>query len=384
MVNEGADQDEEKNVPEPVTTNINPRKLHSDSQLFSSLSTDHPSETLETLEHLRKQQYLVANAPPQTFTSSTVPTYPRPTLGSQGPEPVPKARPKGPFYGNQFTSVSQTNSQAMSSGQKRRVKNKRISRRYIIGNEAMPVSATDRAKNPGIPEKYNIKWRLYLRNVEGGPDLSTWLDKVTFKIHDDFKPHNMRQIDSAPFEFTEFGFGGFLIDVRLHFQPHVGERPAWRHQCHFLQLEPYGTEEQRKAQAEDDNRVVSETLEIIEFNEPYTELWDDLVDENQWNYIEQEKARAQGQKRGKGKGQFPKLPPGQTAKDDYGNERTVELKDRATKGDPYSKQTEKELLDMIKQASDEVDQEMEKVMKRRQDVENQLKELKGGADLKKR
>src|ERR1700753_2505822 len=133
----------------------------------------------------------------------------------------------------------------MSSNQKRRVKNKRISRRFIIGNEAWPISDEDRKKNPQIPAFFLYKWRLYLRNTDGGPDLTTWLDKVTFKIHDDYKPNNSRVIENPPFEFTEFGYGGFLIDVRLHFKPQVGERPVWRHQCHFLQLEPFVRDEPR-------------------------------------------------------------------------------------------------------------------------------------------
>ncbi|KAF2104494.1 hypothetical protein NA57DRAFT_70698 [Rhizodiscina lignyota] len=289
-----------------------------------------------------------------------------------------------PARKKQRTKKSGASKAAMSTPQKRRVKGKRISRRFIVGNEAWPVSDADRAKNPGIPENYKIKWRLYLRNVEGGPDLSTWLDRVTFKIHDDFKPNNNRMIENPPFEFIEFGFGGFFIDVRLHFKTVVGERPVWRHQVHFLQLEPYGNEEQRAAQVANGNHVISETLEVIEFNEPYAELWDALTSENQWDYLEQQKAAAQ-RGRGKGKGQAAyKLPPGQVAKDELGNERTVELKEKGTHKDPYSKAMEKEMLDLIKRASDEVDKEMAEVNKKRENVERQLAELKASGDLKKK
>lgn len=282
---------------------------------------------------------------------------------------------------NRTSSVSYTPTTNMSAAQKKgqRIKNKKISRRFIIGNESRVITDEDRRKNPSIPEGHVYKWRLYLRNVEGGPDLSVWLDKVLFKIHDDYKPNNNRVIENQPFEIEETGYGGFMIDIKLHFKPVVGERPTWRHLCHFLQLEPFGTEAEKADQISNGKHVVSETMEIIEFNEPHVDLWDALTSENQWDYMD----RAASRGRGKGKGNPPPkaFGPGQTAKDEFGTERTVELRERGVKGDMYSKEMQTELLDLIKRAGEEVDRELDKVMKKREEVEKELKEAKENGEL---
>lgn len=75
---------------------------------------------------------------------------------------------------------------------KKRVRGIRIERQYIVGNEAWHLTDSDRAKDSKIPSNHRFRWRLYVKPIEGGPDLCTWLDKVQFKLHDDYKPNNMR------------------------------------------------------------------------------------------------------------------------------------------------------------------------------------------------
>lgn len=79
---------------------------------------------------------------------------------------------------------------------KKRVRGIRIERQYVVGNEAWHLTDADRAKDSKIPSNHRFRWRLYVKPIQGGPDLCTWLDKVQFKLHDDYKPNNMRSWSS--------------------------------------------------------------------------------------------------------------------------------------------------------------------------------------------
>ena len=157
-----------------------------------------------------------------------------------------------------------------------------MSRNIIIGSEAWnlpPVGHPDRPKN--VPDDHTKRWTVYVRQPEGDPALTTWLNKVQFKIFNTYE-NPLRTCENPPFEVTETGWGGFNIDIRLHFQPISGEKAQYRQ--HFLQLEKYGDEKQQ-AQQEASGCVRSEFLEVVQFNEPTEALLEALTAEDQWNYL---------------------------------------------------------------------------------------------------
>ncbi|KAI2481910.1 Yeats-domain-containing protein [Pyrenophora tritici-repentis] len=161
-------------------------------------------------------------------------------------------------------------------------RNKRISRNLIIGSEAWqlpPVGHPDRPKN--VPDDHTKRWTVYVRVPDGDPDIRAWLNKVSFKIFNTYE-NPLRMVEKPPFEVTETGWGGFNIDIRLHFQPLSGEKAQYRQ--HFLQLEKYG-DEKMQAEQERTGCVRSEFLEVVQFNEPTEALFDALTSEDQWNYL---------------------------------------------------------------------------------------------------
>ena len=146
--------------------------------------------------------------------------------------------------------------------------NTRISRPFIIGSEAWPLEAKNRL--PTTPPDHTKGWRVYVRAPPGQPNISSWLKKVQFKIYHTYSNPSRLVDGPGPFEIEETGWGGFNIEIRLFFAPEVGSKPEYR--SHFLQLEPYGSEELQKRQAEE-GMVRSEFLEYVEFNEPTEGLW---------------------------------------------------------------------------------------------------------------
>lgn len=250
----------------------------------------------------------------------------------------------------------------------KRVKNKRISRNIIIGSEAYPLPPVgDPARPKGIDDTHTKRWTVYVRQPEGDPCLTTWLNKVQFKIYQTYD-NPLRTIENPPFEVTETGWGGFSIDVRLHFQPISGEKAQYRQ--HFLQLEPYGDEKQQ-AEQERTGCVRSEYLEVVQFNEPTEALYEALTSENQWDYLVP--ANPKGGKKAQMAGY---RPDGRPKRGFPNGERTAQLPERGGDDVPFSQEQELGLVEQFRQKIAQVQKELDEEDKKRAAVEQRLKELR--------
>jgi YEATS domain-containing protein 4 len=198
---------------------------------------------------------------------------------------------------------------------------------------------------------------VYVRPVPGGPDISTWLKKVVFVLHETF-PNPVRSVEGPPFELEETGYGGFFIVVKLYFQPLASEKQQQRQ--HYLQLEPYG-DEATIAKQTADNLVRSEIVEFIEFNEPTEALWDALTSDAQWDYLSP----------GRGKGKVRGVA----------EQRTVALPERAPEGSIYSRDTEDALLTVLKNAMKKCEDMAEEAAKKSKEVNDELAKVKEGTDI---
>ncbi|KAF2789832.1 yeats-domain-containing protein [Melanomma pulvis-pyrius CBS 109.77] len=249
----------------------------------------------------------------------------------------------------------------------KRVKNKRISRNIIIGSEAIQLPPLgDPARPKGIPEDHTKRWTVYVRQPEGDPALSTWLNKVQFKIFNTYE-NPLRTCENPPFEVTETGWGGFAIDVRLHFQPISGEKAQYRQ--HFLQLEKYGDEKQQ-AQQEASGMVRSEFLEVVHFNEPTEALFEALTSEDQWNYL------AIPAKGGKKAAMMALRPDGRPKRGFPNGERSAQLPEKGSDEVPFSQDQEQALIQFIREKIGVVEKELDQETKRREETEKKLKGLR--------
>jgi len=233
----------------------------------------------------------------------------------------------------------------------------------VIGTEAWKLNDTNRPRT--VKAGDTTGWRVYVRPVPGGPDLSTWLKKVVFGLHETF-PNPVRTVETAPFEIVESGYGGFLIVVKLYFQPSASEKQQQRQ--HFLQLEAYGDEALQAEQAAT-GVVRSEVVDFIEFNEPTEVLWDSLTNDHQWDYL------VPGRGKGKGKNTLAALPSGYA--------RTVELPDKTPPGPGavYSRETEEALLETLTKAMKQCEEETVETLKKMKDVNEKLAKVKQASDV---
>ncbi|KAF2155751.1 yeats-domain-containing protein [Myriangium duriaei CBS 260.36] len=241
----------------------------------------------------------------------------------------------------------------------KRVKNTRVSRSFIIGNEAWTLDAKN---HPGpIPDGHTKGWRVYVRPLPGGPDLTTWLKKVQFKLHHTYADAS-RTVEAPPFEVTETGYGEFEIELRLYFDSSSGEKAQYR--FHRLRLEQFGEDSQVRVQ-KDTNLVTAETCEIVEFNEPSNDFWAKLTGEDQFGHLRKKTAGGKG--RGKGK----------AAKVEWEGDREpgAGLPEKGTPDAPWSREMEKKVLEMLGDAHRELDVEIERERERAKDRQKRMQEV---------
>lgn len=118
-----------------------------------------------------------------------------------------------------------------------------IFRPIIYGNTA--VVLTQKERDASSHPDHTHRWTLAVRSaasspgsdqVGGADDLSYFIKRVTFRLHETY-PNPSRNVDKAPFEITETGWGEFEVHVRITFIPEAGEKAMLLY--HHLKLHPW-------------------------------------------------------------------------------------------------------------------------------------------------
>ncbi|GAB7357312.1 hypothetical protein MBLNU459_g8274t1 [Dothideomycetes sp. NU459] len=234
----------------------------------------------------------------------------------------------------------------------KRVKNTRVSRPFIIGSQAWELTAANRPAS--VPAEHTKGWRIYVRGLDSGPDITTWLKKVQFKLHFTYADAS-RTVEAPPFAVQETGYGEFDIELRLYFDSSSGEKAQYR--LHRLRLEPYGSDEQQRKQRAA-NLVTAETCEIVEFNEPSQEFFAKMTSEDQFAHLQKKGGGAKGRS-GAGGGGGAKGRGGKAVEYEGGREPTAGFPERGTEASPWSKDLEKKMVDMLGNAQKELDAAIE-------------------------
>ena len=184
-----------------------------------------------------------------------------------------------------------------------------------------------------------------------GSDITYWLKKVQFKLHETYS-QSIRTIEApASFEVTETGWGEFEIGIKLFFTPEAGEKPQSIY--HHLKLHPYG--EDKEAAKERGEPVISQQYEEIVFNEPSEAFYEVLTSD-----------APPGRGKGGSKG----------AKQKAAGNRTVELPVQPGPNNPFSAQTEMRELDRLKEARKEVEALMNEERAQLDERDKELQELR--------
>ncbi|OSX59350.1 hypothetical protein POSPLADRAFT_1151126 [Postia placenta MAD-698-R-SB12] len=131
----------------------------------------------------------------------------------------------------------------MAANERVRVRGLTISRPIIYGNTAIVLTPKER-EALSSPD-HTHRWTVAVRSaasapdsdiVGGADDLSYFIKRVTFKLHDTY-PNPTRNVDKPPFEVSETGWGEFEIQIRITFVAESGEKAFFTY--HHLKLHPW-------------------------------------------------------------------------------------------------------------------------------------------------
>lgn len=89
----------------------------------------------------------------------------------------------------------------------------KIKKKIVVGNFSMWIDPKFRGENKNISHK----WTIYVKDVEEGDDLSSVISKVRFFLDPSYKPNDVVEVSSPPFNLVRFGWGEFPVRVQLHF-----------------------------------------------------------------------------------------------------------------------------------------------------------------------
>lgn len=144
----------------------------------------------------------------------------------------------------------------------KRIKQISISKPIVYGNTATKFSPINPIP-PTAPKDHTHSWTVFVKDPTGN-DLSTYIKKVVFKLHDTY-PNSTRTIESPPFEVTETGWGEFEILIKIFFHTEGGEKNVLL--AHHLKLHPYN------GVVSMDGKVESLKYDEIVFNEPTEKMF---------------------------------------------------------------------------------------------------------------
>ncbi|KAI0032946.1 yeats family protein [Vararia minispora EC-137] len=131
----------------------------------------------------------------------------------------------------------------MTSHERVRVKGIQIHRPVIYGNTAVLLTPEQR-KLLTSPD-HTHRWTVAVRSaassdksdqVGGADDITHFIKRVSFKLHETY-PNPLRNVEKAPFEVTETGWGEFEIQIKITFVQEAGERTITLY--HHLKLHPW-------------------------------------------------------------------------------------------------------------------------------------------------
>ncbi|KAM0756658.1 yeats-domain-containing protein, partial [Meredithblackwellia eburnea MCA 4105] len=108
-----------------------------------------------------------------------------------------------------------------------------VFRPIIYGNSTVLLEPHEKGDTD-----HTHRWTVGVRTdqIGGADDISYFIKKVTFKLHDSF-PQPLRTLEKAPFEVTETGWGEFDIVIKIFFVPEAAEKPISF--SHHLKLHPW-------------------------------------------------------------------------------------------------------------------------------------------------
>lgn len=89
-----------------------------------------------------------------------------------------------------------------------------VKRRIVVGNVSkfLPMDKRDQRL-----KDFPYKWMIYVDGTPKPEDITAYVSKVEFHLHESYKPNHIVTVTEPPFHLSRFAWGETQIKVRLFF-----------------------------------------------------------------------------------------------------------------------------------------------------------------------
>ncbi|EDW02916.1 uncharacterized protein LOC6562803 [Drosophila grimshawi] len=95
---------------------------------------------------------------------------------------------------------------------------------FVVGNTSKYLGGVDSDVQNGQALAY--KWLVYVQGKNLPMPPETYLRKVRFQLHHSYRPNDIVDVHSPPFQLTRRGWGEFPMRIQLYFQEHLQQKPV--------------------------------------------------------------------------------------------------------------------------------------------------------------
>ncbi|XP_034474741.1 uncharacterized protein LOC117781958 [Drosophila innubila] len=98
---------------------------------------------------------------------------------------------------------------------------------FVVGNTSKYIGGADsEARDSRGSQGLAYKWLVYVQGKNLPQPLETYLKKVRFQLHHSYRPNDIVDVHSPPFQLTRRGWGEFPLRIQLYFQDHLQQKPV--------------------------------------------------------------------------------------------------------------------------------------------------------------
>ncbi|XP_030562008.1 uncharacterized protein LOC115763533 [Drosophila novamexicana] len=95
---------------------------------------------------------------------------------------------------------------------------------FVVGNTSKYLGGADSSVRNGQALAY--KWLVYVQGKNLPQPPEAYLKKVRFQLHHSYRPNDIVDVHSPPFQLTRRGWGEFPMRIQLYFQEHLQQKPV--------------------------------------------------------------------------------------------------------------------------------------------------------------
>ncbi|KAH8353419.1 hypothetical protein KR084_010829 [Drosophila pseudotakahashii] len=96
---------------------------------------------------------------------------------------------------------------------------------FVVGNTSKYIGEGSREKTTG-GQALIYKWLVYVQGKGLPQPLGTYIKKVRFHLHHSYRPNDIVDVHSPPFQLNRRGWGEFPMRIQLFFQDKLQQKPV--------------------------------------------------------------------------------------------------------------------------------------------------------------